>query len=332
MSQSFQRLALMIIGPALLFAVAAIYYVLNAHTVATDNAYIQQDKVSISAEVGGRIVAVTVRENQQVTAGDLLFRIDPEPYQLAVQEAEAAVASARARLEELETEYRTSNVEIDSALEDIAYFEREYRRQLELEKTSVTTQAALQAAEHALSEARSRLDTARADADKAQAALSTGGSVGGVNPAVQAAQVKLDQARLNLSRTDVRAPASGIVSQTDRLQVGQMMMQALPAVTIVKNEHSWIEANFKETDLEFLRVDQAVDIQIDTYPGLALSGRVESLGAGTGSEFSLLPAQNANANWVKVTQRVPVRISIDTQPQQPLIAGLSVHVRVDVSE
>lgn len=332
MSQSFQRLALMILGPALLVAAAAIYYALNAHSVSTDNAYIQQDKVSISAEVGGRIIEVGVRENQQVAAGDVLFRIDPEPYRLAVEEAEAAVASARARLEELETEYNTSNVEIERALEDIAYFQREYQRQLELEKTSVTTQAALQAAEHALSQARSRLETARADAAKAKAALSTGGSVANVNPAVQAAQVKLNQARLNLSRTEVRAPASGVVSQTDRLQVGQMMMQALPAVTIVKNDHSWIEANFKETDLESLRVGQPVEVEVDTYPDLKLSGRIDSLGAGTGSEFSLLPAQNANANWVKVTQRVPVRISIDEQPEQPLIAGLSVYVRVDVSQ
>lgn len=332
MSQSIRRLALMIAGPTLLIIAAAIYYLLNANTITTDNAYIQQDKVSISAEVGGRIVEVNVRENQQVSAGDLLFRIDPEPYQLAVDEAKAAVASARARLEQLETDYATSNVEIDSALEDIAYFEREYQRQLQLEKTSVTTQADLQAAEHALSVARSKLASARADADKAKAALSTGGFDGGTNPAVRAAEVQLDKAQLNLSRTEVRTPVNGIVSQTDRLHIGQTMMQALPAVTIVMNDNSWVEANFKETDLESLRVGQPAVLEIDTYPGIKLAAHVDSIGAGTGSEFSLLPAQNANANWVKVTQRVPVRLAIDDPLDKPLIAGLSVYVRVDISQ
>lgn len=332
MSQSVQRLMLMIIGPLVLVFAALVYYLTHANSVSTDNAYIQQDKVSISAEVGGRIIEVDVRENQQVQAGDLLFRIDPEPYQLAVDEARAAVAKAKAKLEELETDYQTSNVEIDSALEDIAYFEREYQRQLALEKTSVTTQAALQAAEHALTVARSKLATARANAAKAKAALSSGGFEPGINPAVRAAEVQLDKARLNLTRTEVRAPVTGVVSQTDRLHIGQMMMQALPAVTIVKNDFSWVEANFKETDLTRLRTGQPVKIEVDTYPDMTLEGHVESFGAGTGSEFSLLPAQNANANWVKVTQRVPVRIAIDTAADKPLIAGLSVYVRVDVSQ
>jgi len=319
----------MLAAPVLLLAGSAVYYVLNAHYVSTDNAYIQQDKVSISAEVGGRIVEVAVHENQHVAAGELLFRIDPEPYQLAVDEAEAAIAAAQARLEELETAYATSNVDIERALDDIDYFEREYRRQEELVKTKVTTDAALQAAQHDLSNARSDLATARADAARARAALSTGGSASGTNPAVQAARVQLDQARLNLSRTEVRAPVGGIISQSDRLQVGQLMVQGLPAVSIVRDAVSWVEANFKETDLENMRVGQPALIEVDTYSDMALRGRVESIGAGTGSEFSILPAQNANANWVKVTQRVPVRIAIEDKPAHPLIAGLSVYVRID---
>ena len=332
MSRSFRHLAIMFAFPVLLIIAALGYYALTANYASTDNAYIRQDKVSISAEVGGRIVAVAVQENQYVKAGDLLFRIDPEPYQLAVDQATAAVATAKARLEELQTDYQTSNVDIESAKEDIAYYTREYKRQLELEKTSVTTQAALQAAEHALSQARSKLESARADAAKSKAALSSGGLDSGANPAVKAAEAELEQAKLNLSRTEVRAPVSGVVSQTDRLQIGQMMMQSLPAVTIVRNDNSWVEANFKETDLEKMRVGQPVTIEVDMYPDMKLSGHVESLGAGTGSEFSLLPAQNANANWVKVTQRVPVRIAIDDKPSHPLIAGLSAYVRVDTSK
>jgi len=320
----------MLLGPGVLIAAVVIYYALTAGYVATDNAYIQQDKVSISAEVGGIIQEVAVREFQTVAEGDVLFRIDPEPYQLAVDEAKASIALAKAQLEQLQTTYDTSNVDIDSAKEDIAYFEKEYQRQVELVKTSTSTQAALQAAEHDLSEARSKLATAKANAARAKAALSSGGIGGDIIPQIKAAEVELAKAELNLSRTQVHSPIPGVVAQTDRLHVGQMMMQALPAVTIVNNQHSWVEANFKETELDKIQIGQTATIEVDSYPDLSLQGHVESIGAGTGSEFALLPAQNANANWVKVTQRVPVRIAIDKSPEQQLIAGLSVYVRINI--
>jgi len=331
LSQSMQRLALMILGPLLLVAAVLGYYLSNLGAATTDNAYVRQDKVSVSAEVGGAIIEVAIRENQRVAAGDLLFRIDPEPFALAVAEAKTALAAARARLEELEIEYATADVEIDRALEEIVYYEREYRRQLDLGKTKVTSESALEAAEHALFQARSRLAAARAEKEEARAALSTGGAPAGTYPAVEAARVRLEQAELNLARTEIRSPVNGVASQTERLQVGQLMVQGLPAVSIVKNEVSWIEANFKETDLANIRVGQAVTIKIDSYADKQLAGAVESIGAGTGSEFSILPAQNATGNWVKVTQRVPVRIALQEQPSMPLIAGLSAHVRVDTS-
>lgn len=332
MSRSMRRLSLMLAGPALLIAVSLGYYILNANSVSTDNAYVRQDKVSVSAEVGGRIVEVAVRENQHVKAGDLLFRVDPEPYKLAVAEAEAAIANAEARLDTLQTNYATSDVDIEKAKTDVAFYEQEYRRQTELMKKRVTTKAALDAAEHALADARSKLASAHADATKAKAALSTGHLRTNVNPAVLAAHVQKDKALLNLSRTEVHAPADGIVSQSARLQVGQLMVQGLAAVSIVKENISWVEANFKETDLENMRVGQPVAIEVDTYSDMKLKGRVESIGAGTGSEFSILPAQNATGNWVKVTQRVPVRIAIDDKPARSLIAGLSVYVRIDTSK
>jgi len=325
-SKSFRNILLMAAGPALLVLVSIIYFSYNARYVTTDNAYVQQDKVSVSSEVGGLIVEVNARENMYVRAGDLLFRIDPEPYQLAVDAAEAAIATATAKLQELEAALGTTQVDIDSALNDIAYYEKEYERQKALSKTSVTSDADLRAAEHNLTSARSDLATAQADAAEARAAIATGKS------SVSNAEVQLAQAKLNLARTEVRAPANGIISQADRLQIGQLMLQALPAVTIVKTDRSWIEANFKETDLTSMKVGQPVEIEVDTYPDLKIGGRVESLGAGTGSEFSILPAQNSNANWVKVTQRVPVRIAIVDTPAKPLIAGLSVHVRVTISQ
>lgn len=317
--------------PLVLLAAGAGYYIANDHYVSTENAYVQQDKVSVAAEVGGRIVEVLVRENQRVNAGDVLFRIDPEPYRIAAAQADAAIAQAQVRLTGLETDYAATGVSIDRAREAVAFYTSEYRRQAALMETGFTTKARLQEAEHALAEARSQLAAAQAEAMKSRAALATGAAAPGVNPQVLAAQVQKRKAELDLSRTVVRAPVSGVVSQADRLQIGQMMVTGLPAVTIVASGGTWVEANFKETDLNHMKVGQRAFLSFDAYPGVKLKGHVASIGAGTGSEFSVLPAQNANGNWVKVTQRVPVRIAIEDRAPRPLLAGLSTHVRIDTA-
>jgi membrane fusion protein, multidrug efflux system len=326
------RIATMLLVPVILIATGTYYYLKNEHFVSTDNAYVQQDKVSISAELSGRIVEVAVRENQHVNAGDLLFRIDPAPYKIALDQSSATIAAAQAKVTGLATEYQTTGVDIASAKETIGFADREYRRQATLMQQGFTTRARLDAARHALNDATSRLATAHADARNAQAALATGAIAPGVNPGILAGQVQREKALYDLSRTTVRAPVSGLISQSDRLQVGQMLVQGLPAVSIVATGQTWVEANFKETDLAKVRLGQSVQLTFDAYPDLDLKGHIGSIGAGTGSEFSVLPAQNANGNWVKVTQRVPVRIAIDSAPPRALIAGLSVHVRVNTKQ
>ena len=326
------RICLMLLVPLLLIGGAVYYYRTTEHLVSTDNAYVQQDKVSVSPQLTGEIVEVMVRENQAVKAGDLLFRIDPEPYRIAIAQNDAAIAAAQVKVIGMETELANTNVDINGAREDVAFYQEEYRRQSELMQRGFTTRARLQAAQHALDDARSKLGKAQAEASTARAALATAPVAPGVNPALLAAQAQRRKAMLDLARTDVRAPVSGTITQADRLMLGQMMTVGLPALTIVASDRSWIEANFKETDLAHMHVGQPAKLTFDAYPGIELKGHIASIGAGTGSEFSVLPAQNANGNWVKVTQRVPLRVAIDDRPSRQLIAGLSTHVVIDTSK
>jgi membrane fusion protein (multidrug efflux system) len=328
--RSWVRPVLMFGVPLLIALIGGYLYLTSGRFVSTDNAYVQQDKVAVSADVAGRIVEVAVRENQPVKAGDLLFRIDPQPYEIAVAQANAAIANAQVNVATLTANYQGTGADISAARDAIAAAQEDYARQAELMKRGFTTRARFEQAQHSVEQARARLASAQASATEARAKIGTGAAVPGQNPAIAAAQVQRAKAMLDLSRTAVRAPVAGTVSQADRLQVGQMMISGLPAVSIVESGRSWVEANFKETDLAKMRVGQPAEVTFDAYPGVKLKGHVASLGAGTGSEFSVIPAQNATGNWVKVTQRVPVRIAIDEASPRKLIAGISADVTVDV--
>lgn len=324
----WRKRAIMMSVPLLVLAAGGYAYATSGRSVSTDNAYVRQDIVSVSSDVAGRIVDVRVRENQMVKQGDVLFVVDPEPYRVAVQEADAALAAAQVEVETLQTDYSATDVDITGAQEDVKFAQQDLNRQRQLMAKGFTTRARLDQSEHALAQAREALGNARAEAAKARSALATGEQVPGVNPGIAAARAQRARAALNLERTVVRAPVSGRISQSSRLQVGQMMVTGLPAVSIVASDRTWVEANFKETDLDEMRPGQPAKVELDAYPDLELKAHVESIGAGTGSQFSVLPAQNATGNWVKVTQRVPVRIAIDQRSPRPLLAGLSADVRV----
>tara|TARA_Y100001947_G_scaffold152161_1_gene153357 strand:- start:1718 stop:2785 length:1068 start_codon:yes stop_codon:yes gene_type:complete len=322
------KIVLMLAVPLVLLVGGLVYWLSLQGTVSTDNAYLQQDKVAVSAQVGGEIVEVFVKDGEQVEKGQLLFRIDPEPFKLQIAEANAAIASAQANVTALSNSSDLSGADISAARENISFAQANFARKDALYERGFLTKTEHDAAEHAVNQAREQLRQAQARAQAAQAKLATGPAVPGENPQVAAAKAQKEVAELALSRTEVRAPSAGRVAQADRLQIGQQLVQGLPAVTLVSEGSSYVEANFKETDLDDMNVGQRAEIHFDAYPDLALKGRVESIGAGTGSEFSVLPAQNATGNWVKVTQRVPIRIAIDGKSPRQLIAGLSAEVTV----
>ncbi|MEZ5692441.1 MAG: HlyD family secretion protein [Altererythrobacter sp.] len=322
-----RRLAMAIV-PLLLVAVGAYFWLDAQGKISTDNAFIKQDMTTVSALVGGTIVEVAVGEGDRVKAGDLLFRLDPEPFAIQLRQADAAIAAAQADRTALANSSKLTGVSIASAREDIAFAEADFERKRALMERGFLTKVEYEAAQHRVAQARESLRLAFAEQSEAQAKLATGPQVPGVYPAVAAARAQREAAQLNLSRTEIRAPSAGRVSQADRLQLGQELIAGLPALTLVDTRSTYVEANFKETDIGSIRAGQKVRISVDAFPDVEFKGRVMSIGGGTGSEFSVLPAQNATGNWVKVTQRVPVRIALDGKVPVELVAGLSAKVTI----
>ncbi len=322
------RWGLMLIVPLALMLGAWFYWQSQQGKVSTDNAYIKQDMVSLSAEVGGPIAEVLVKDGDDVQAGQLLFRIDPEPFRLQIAEANAAIAGAQANVIALSNSPDLTGTDIAAARSDVGFAEARFERVKALRDRGFSTKADFEAAEQAVIQAKERVRQAEDRQREARARLASGAAVPGKNPQVAAAEASRATAQLSLRRTEVRSPAAGRIAQADRLQVGQQVVPNLPVLTLVRSNSTYIEANFKETDLADMAVGQRAEIRFDAYPDLVLKGRVASIGAGTGAEFSVLPAQNATGNWVKVTQRVPVRIAIEGQSPRRLIAGLSTEVTV----
>lgn len=326
----WRRPALMLAVPVLLALGGLGFWLMSGDSVSTDNAYVQQDKVSISSDVTGRVIAVGPAESQPVKRGDILVKLAPRPFEIALAEAEARVAAARLQAAGLQSGTIGKTADVAGKRDALAFARQELERQQKLFAQGFTTRARVQATEYATANAEAELASALADEASARAAANGAGT--GTHPLVLAAMAARDKAAFELSRTTIRAPADGIASQTSKVLPGQVLVSGIPTMSLVLSDRRWIEANFKETDLEHMRVGQPATIKLDAYPGTPITGRVESIGAGTGSEFSVLPAQNATGNWVKVVQRVPVRIALPSETKVPLIAGLSATVTVDTSK
>jgi len=325
------RLLLLIGGPLLLAAAALYLYLIGGRYVSTDDAYLKAARVEISANVSGRVVAVAVHDNQAVHAGDVLFRLDPRPFHIAVNAARARLAAARLKVKSLQATYLQRRADEKAAGETLAYRRKELARQKKLAESGLSSARELDRQKHALQSARQALTAARQQTASAFADL--GGNPDtpvDSHPGVQQALAALDRARLDLSYAVVHAPIDGVVTRVEQLQAGDYIKAADPLFALVSLNNMWVEANFKETDMTHLHAGQSASISVDAFPGVKYTGRVASTSPGTGSDFSLLPPENSSGNWVKVVQRVPVRISIDgPRDTRALAAGMSVTAEVD---
>jgi membrane fusion protein (multidrug efflux system) len=324
------RLLVMLSVPALLIAAGLYFWLTSGRTVSTDNAQVNAHVSEVSTEIAGRVTDVYVAENQIVKRGDLLFKLDPQPYRIALAQAEAAVGNAQLSVSQLQSTYSAKRADTEKSVSDVDLAKDTFHRQQELLARGFTTRAQFDAAKAGLAAAVAQQASAASSAESAKAVLGT--SKQGGHPIVEAAVAARDKAAYDLARTEIRAPISGRVSQADKLTPGTVAIQMLPMLNIVSDSGYWIDANFKETQLDKVRIGQPADIEIDAMPGRKLHGHVIGINAGTGAQFSLLPPQNATGNWVKVTQRVPVRIQIDDKVDRPLVAGWSAHVTVHVAK
>jgi membrane fusion protein (multidrug efflux system) len=328
-----RRLVLMISVPLILVVAGGYFWLTGGRYEDTDNAYVQQPKVSLSADIAGRIIEVDVKENQLVKAGDVLFRIDPTPYKIALDMANASLASARLGVEQLRVAYTTAQAKLNAAQQTLDVRQRAQGRSTDLATKGVTTQASVDDTLLALQSAQSDVDLDKQGVAGAIAALGGNPDVNTEShPAVQTALAAVENAKRNLDKTTVVAPADGIITQVTSLNVGQFVATGTTIVNLVGTGDTWIQANFKETQLGDLRDGEPADVTVDAYPGVTLHGTVDSIGAATGAEFSLIPAQNATGNWVKVVQRVPVRIKVPASDKAVLRTGMSATVMVDTGK
>ena len=325
------RLPLMVAGPAVVILGGLWWYLTSGRYVSTDDAYIQSARTVISADVSGRVLTVEVQDNQRVTKGQVLYRLDPHSYEVAVADATAQLGMARLQVQALKATYQQKLADNKAVQETLDYAQREYDRQKKLLGSGVASQQQFDAAANALEVARQKVASSQHDIGNVLAQLGGNPDIP-VNdhPMVQRAQAVVDAKQIDLNDTVIRAPDNGIVTKVEQLQVGDYMTAATPVFSLM-SDHVWVEANFKETELTHMRPGQDATVEVDTYPGVEFHAKVASFSPGTGLTFSLLPPENATGNWVKVVQRLPVRLTLENVgPDTPTLhAGLSVNVEVD---
>lgn len=325
-----RRWVIMALGPIVVIAVLAWFLLTSGRFESTEDAYVQVAKTPVAPSIAGRVVEIYVTENQRVRRGQVLFRLDQRDIQASVDLARAQLANAELSVSQARAGYQREAANVDAARENLAFATREVSRQRQLNTAGASSGQDVDKAVHAANQARDQLAVAQRQAAQALAALGGDPNIGERAPTVMQARAQLQRAMLNQDYATVVAPADGIVARVDQLPVGAYLNASQTAFWLLSGR-PWIEANFKEDQIGHMEVGQPVEIDIDAYPGGPLRGHVASFPPGTGSAFSVLPAQNATGNWVKVTQRLPVRIEFDrAPPERATRAGLSAKVKVDV--
>jgi membrane fusion protein (multidrug efflux system) len=329
-----RRLLLLVVLPLIVLIGGGALYLAGGRYVTTDDAFVGAQKVLITPDISGKVEKVVVREGQRVKEGDVLFEIDPVPFKLALRQAQATQAQTKTTYENLKSNIKINGEMITLAQQGIDLKQRDVDRKSTLVKSSFGSQLDLDNATTAVVTARGQFEYLKQQMTTAKNQL-----LGDPDlpldqfPPYAQAKAATEQAQRNLDHTVLRAPMSGVATQVDNIQLGRFVPAGTAILSVIDNSKPWVDANLKESDFTYLEVGQTVDIDVDAFPSHGFKGTVGSLSPGTGAQFAILPPQNATGNFVKVVQRVPVRIYLDANDPavQKLKAGMSSYVSIDTN-
>jgi membrane fusion protein (multidrug efflux system) len=325
------RMILLVLLPAIVLIGGIAFYLSTGRYISTDNAYIGAQKVLITPDISGKLVRVLVREGQHVNAGDSLFEIDPVPFRLALQGSQSRLDTVRTQFASLKSNFESLSKLVEYGQQGVTLKQRDVDRKTALAESRTGSQMDLDTAKSALLTAQLELQMGRQQLSSTLNQLLDNPKLGLEDfPPYRQAKAVHDQAQRDLDHTLVKAPIAGIATQVDNIQLGRYVTAGMPVFSVIDDAAPWIDANPKETEITWLRPGQKVDMYVDSFPDRVFHGTVASVSPGTGAQFAILPPQNANGNWVKVVQRVPVRIVFDPgQDVRLLRAGMSVTVDID---
>jgi membrane fusion protein (multidrug efflux system) len=330
----YRRFLLLVVLPLVAATLGIVFYLSGGRYVTTDDAYVGAQKVLITPDISGKIEKVVVREGQEVRDGDVLFEIDPVPFRLALAQAKATLEQARISHDNLIANVKIYGQMLDLAQQGVDLKQRDVDRKNSLVKNNVGSQLDLDNSANALVTAGAQAQFIKQQLSNAKTQL-----LGNPDlpleqfPPYAQAKAALDQAERNLDHTVMRAPMAGVATQVDQIQLGRFVAAGTPVFSIIDVANPWVDANPKESDFTYVAVGQKVTLDVDAFPNHVFKGTVGSLSPGTGAQFAILPPQNATGNFVKVVQRVPVRIYFDKDDRyvRKLKAGMSVDVSIDTN-